>query len=306
MASVAIDREDLAGTEGTLRVAPVPGQLRWLRPGSLPVTANRLVDARSDYLLQHAHQAINWWQWGADAFAHAAEVDKPVMLSVGYASCRWCHVMSHESFEDAQVAAYLNEHFVAIKVDRQQHPDVGAVYMAATQALNHGAGGASVATPDLRAAVDTIEAQFDLIHCGFGTAPKFPMATVRDAARFLAARHVVDSELRRISLGGVAADPVGTAEDHGSVAEAFATFAGITGDAGWLRRAEALVDHAIELFGADDGGFHDAAASDLFNRPRSLTDHVSLSRTSSLVAAPGGCALGARRPARACGGGCRS
>ena len=88
---------------------------------------NRLADATSDYLLQHAHQAIDWWQWGPDALAHAAETDRPIMLSVGYASCHWCHVMSHESFEDAAIAAYLNEHFVAIKVDRQQHPDVDAV-----------------------------------------------------------------------------------------------------------------------------------------------------------------------------------
>ncbi len=538
---------------------------------------NRLADATSDYLLQHAHQAIDWWQWGPEALAHAAETDRPIMLSVGYASCHWCHVMSHESFEDAAIAAYLNEHFVAIKVDRQQHPDVDAVYMAATQALNNGSGGwpmtafltpegkpfftgtyfpptprdgmpsfrqvleamsdawrdrrdevlgsadaivaelstpAELATPDaapdLRAAVDAIEAQFDLIHGGFGTAPKFPMATVLDAllvkgdprtlelaqrsleamarggicdqvgggfhrysvdagwvvphfekmlddnamllgtyvrawrrtadhdaglralfehtvygivgwleremrteggpfaaaldadscdirgavfegifylwnpevmadvlgaedadwatevfhvtrggtfedglstlqlrgrpdfarlddvrarlladrgtrfrpatdrlvvagwngqaisslataamvfdepgwlelalgaARHLADVHIVDGDLRRSSLDGVANESLGGAEDYGSVADAFALLAGITGDAAWLRLAEALVDRALLLFGAPDGGFFDGADVGLFDRPRSLTDHVSPGGTSAMVAA---------------------
>ncbi|TDD64647.1 thioredoxin domain-containing protein [Jiangella aurantiaca] len=101
---------------------------------------NRLRDARSPYLLQHADNPVDWWEWGDDAFAEARRRDVPVLLSVGYAACHWCHVMAHESFEDEQVAAYLNAHFVAIKVDREERPDVDAVYMESVQALT-GQGG---------------------------------------------------------------------------------------------------------------------------------------------------------------------
>ena len=539
--------------------------------------ANQLVDAHSDYLLQHAHQPIEWWQWGPEALAHAAELDRPVMLSVGYASCHWCHVMSKESFDDAQVAEFLNRHFVAIKVDRQQHPDVDAVYMSATQALNRGSGGwpmtafltpdgkpfftgtyyppeqkgglpsfmqvltamadawenrrdevltsadaivsmlvsepeteTAAESPDLWEAVNSIESDFDLIHGGFGNAPKFPMATVLDAllvkgdprtlelaqrslefmarggihdqvgggfhrysvdagwvvphfekmlddnamllgsyvrgwrrtanhdeglrslfehtaygivswleremraedgafysaldadssdargmvfegiyylwnqelletvlgeelaawasevfhvtaggtfedglstlqlrgkpdydklndvrnrllldretrfrpatdrlivaewngktitslatgamifneprwldlaldaAEYLVKHHLVDGELRRSSLAGVATAPVGSAEDHGAVAEAFGTLASITGEVTWLRRAEQILDGALELFLAPDGGFFDAVDAGLFDRPRSFTDHVTPSGTSALIAA---------------------
>ena len=545
--------------------------------GSLAAMPNRLANSASDYLLQHAHQQVDWWEWGEQASAHAAETDKPILLSVGYASCHWCHVMSHESFDDASIAALINEHFVPIKVDRQQHPDVDAVYMAATQAMNHGSGGWPMtafltpegkpfftgtyfppepgrgmpsfrqvleamskawrerrddlvataeqivgylsaasgpqqhdAAPDLRTALDSLEADFDMIHGGFGTAPKFPPATVLEAllvkgeprslemaqrtleamarggicdqvgggfhrysvdagwvvphfekmlydnalllgayvrgwrrtadhdaglrallertsrgtvdwleremrlesgafasaldadscdirgavfegifyawneellvdtlgeedglwaaevfhvtaggtfedglsvlqlrgrpdfarlddvcARLLQARegrfrpatdrmvvaawngltisslvagamvfneprwldlalaaaqylvdvHIVDGDLHRSSLEGVVGEAVGAAEDFGAVAEAFATLAGATGDSGWLRHAEALVDRALELFGHADGGFHDAPDTGLFDRPRSLTDHVTPSGTSALVAA---------------------
>ncbi|MCC2593566.1 thioredoxin domain-containing protein [Tessaracoccus sp. OS52] len=549
---------------------------------------NRLADAASDYLLQHAHQSVDWWQWGPDALAHAEETDRPIMLSVGYASCHWCHVMSEESFDDAETARFLNEHFVPIKVDRQQRPDVDAVYMAATQALNNGSGGWPMtafltpdgrpfftgtyfppqprdgmpsfrqvleamaqawrerrdevvtsagqiaehltgageqpgleAAPDLRAAVDAIESQFDIIHGGFGRAPKFPTATALDAllvkgdprsldmaqrtleamarggihdqvgggfhrysvdagwvvphfekmlddnamllgtyvrawrrtadhdttlrtlfertaygivswlahelrteggafasaldadstdirgmtfegvfylwnqqvldevlgeelgawagetfhvtsggtfddglsvlqlrgrpdpeklddvrARLLAERatrfrpatdrlvvagwngqaisslataamifneprwldlaleaanylvevHLADGDLRRSSLAGVADLAVGGADDFGGVAEAFAILAGITGDALWLRRAETLLERAVELFDAPDGGFFDAVDSGLYDRPRSLTDHVSPSGTMALVAALRRVGLLAERP----------
>ncbi|MEO7587505.1 MAG: thioredoxin domain-containing protein [Arachnia sp.] len=538
---------------------------------------NRLSTSASDYLLQHAHQPVDWWEWGGDATAHAAQTDKPILLSVGYASCHWCHVMSHESFDDAEIAALINENFVPIKVDRQQHPDVDAVYMAATQAMNHGSGGWPMtafltpegkpfftgtyfppearpgmpsfrqvleamgdawrdrredlmatadqivgylsaasetalhdAAPDLRAALDSIEADFDMIHGGFGTSPKFPPATVLDAllvkgepralemaqrtleamarggihdqvgggfhrysvdagwvvphfekmlydnalllgayvrgwrrtadhdaglrallqrtaartvdwlrremrltsgaftsaldadscdirgavfegifyawneellvdvlgeedgrwaaevfhvtaggtfedglsvlqlrgrpdfgrlddvcARLLQSRegrfrpatdrmvvaawngltissliagsmvfnepewlelavaaaqylvdvHLVEQDLRRSSLDGVVGGAVGAAEDFGAVAEAFATLAGATGDAAWLRRAEALLERALGLFGHEDGGFYDAPDTGLFDRPRSLTDHITPSGTSALVAA---------------------
>lgn len=556
--------------------------------GSLAAMSNRLADSASDYLLQHAHQLVDWRQWGEDALSHARDTDKPILLSVGYASCHWCHVMSHESFDDANIAALINEHFVPIKVDRQQHPDVDAVYMAATQAMNHGSGGWPMTAfltptgkpfftgtyfppeprpgmpsfrqvleamseawrerrgdlvesaahvvdhltrasqlqeretaPDLRAALDAIEADFDMIHGGFGTAPKFPPATVLDAllvkgeprslemaqrtlealarggicdqvgggfhrysvdagwvvphfekmlydnamllgsfvrgwrrtadhdtglrtlferttyrtvdwlqremrtesgafvsaldadscdirgavfegifyawnqellidvlgeedgnwaaevfhvtaggtfedglsvlqlrgrpdfhrlddvcarllqsregrfrpatdrmvvaawngltissltagalvfnepawlemalsaARYLVDVHVVNGELRRASLDGEVGEQVGSAEDFGAVAEAFAVLAGATGDATWLRRAESLVEHALEMFGHVDGGFYDAPDTGLFDRPRSLTDHVTPSGTSSMIAALRAVGLLAERP----------
>src|ERR671914_1949396 len=101
---------------------------------------NRLASATSPYLLQHADTPIDWWEWSDEAFAEAARRDVPVLLSVGYAACHWCHVMAHESFEDPVTAEQVNSGFVAIKVDREERPDIDAVYMAATQAMT-GQGG---------------------------------------------------------------------------------------------------------------------------------------------------------------------
>ena len=101
---------------------------------------NRLAESSSPYLLQHADNPIDWWPWTPAAFDEARRRDVPILLSVGYAACHWCHVMAHESFEDAEVAALVNENFVAIKVDREERPDVDAVFMKATQALT-GQGG---------------------------------------------------------------------------------------------------------------------------------------------------------------------
>jgi len=112
--------------------------------------ANRLARATSPYLLQHKDNPVDWWPWGDDAFAEAKRRDVPLLISVGYSSCHWCHVMAHESFEDASVAALINDGFVAIKVDREERPDVDAVYMTATQAMT-GQGGWPMtvfATPD--------------------------------------------------------------------------------------------------------------------------------------------------------------
>ena len=102
--------------------------------------ANRLATATSPYLLQHADNPVDWREWGEEAFAEARRRDVPVLLSVGYAACHWCHVMAHESFEDAGVATAVNDRFVAVKVDREERPDVDAVYMSATTALT-GQGG---------------------------------------------------------------------------------------------------------------------------------------------------------------------
>ncbi|MBX6388194.1 MAG: thioredoxin domain-containing protein [Frankia sp.] len=100
---------------------------------------NRLADQTSPYLLQHAENPVDWWPWEPAAFAEAARREVPILLSVGYASCHWCHVMAHESFEDEATAAVMNEHFVNIKVDREERPDVDAVYMDVTIALTgHG------------------------------------------------------------------------------------------------------------------------------------------------------------------------
>jgi hypothetical protein len=100
---------------------------------------NRLAGASSAYLRQHAENPVDWWTWDQAALDEAARLDRPIFLSIGYAACHWCHVMAHESFEDPAVAAILNEHFVAIKVDREERPDVDALYMAATQLVSgHG------------------------------------------------------------------------------------------------------------------------------------------------------------------------
>src|SRR3954451_4651385 len=102
--------------------------------------ANRLARETSPYLLQHAHNPVDWFPWGPEAFEKAKKEGKPIFLSVGYSSCYWCHVMERESFEDAAIAKTLNEKFVCIKVDREERPDVDAVYMAALQAFS-GSGG---------------------------------------------------------------------------------------------------------------------------------------------------------------------
>jgi uncharacterized protein len=102
--------------------------------------ANLLSAESSPYLRQHADNPVDWWPWGPEAFAEARARNVPVLLSVGYSACHWCHVMAHECFEDAEVAAEMNNRFVNIKVDREERPEVDAVYMEAVQALT-GRGG---------------------------------------------------------------------------------------------------------------------------------------------------------------------
>jgi uncharacterized protein YyaL (SSP411 family) len=101
---------------------------------------NRLISEKSPYLLQHAHNPVDWYPWGQEAFGKARGEDRPVFLSIGYATCHWCHVMAHESFEDKEVARLLNQFFVSIKVDREERPDIDQVYMSVCQALT-GQGG---------------------------------------------------------------------------------------------------------------------------------------------------------------------
>src|SRR6266571_4067859 len=100
-----------------------------------PARTNRLAKETSPYLLQHAGNPVDWYPWGDEAFARARAEDKPILLSVGYSACHWCHVMERESFEDAETARLMNELYVCVKVDREERPDVDAVYMSATQAL---------------------------------------------------------------------------------------------------------------------------------------------------------------------------
>ncbi|GAA4863564.1 thioredoxin domain-containing protein [Actinomycetospora straminea] len=177
--------------------------------------ANRLAGSTSPYLRQHADNPIDWQPWSTEAFAEARRREVPVLLSVGYAACHWCHVMAHESFTDDEVAAFVNEHFVAIKVDREERPDVDAVYMEATQAMT-GQGGWPMTcflTPD-----------GDPFHCGtyyparpHGGMPSFTQLLgavvrawtqegerVRDAARAITGR--LASVSRSLPAAGVDAD----------------------------------------------------------------------------------------------------
>ncbi len=102
--------------------------------------SNKLIDEKSPYLLQHAHNPVYWYPWGDEAFHKAKQENKPIFLSIGYSTCHWCHVLAHESFEDNGVANYLNDHYVSIKVDREERPDIDSVYMKVCQMMT-GQGG---------------------------------------------------------------------------------------------------------------------------------------------------------------------
>ena len=113
---------------------------------------NKLAGSISPYLLQHAENPVNWNPWGDEAFDKARKENKPIFLSIGYAACHWCHVMERESFENEKIADYLNEYFISIKVDREEHPDVDEIYMSAVQIMT-GSGGWPLSvflTPDLK------------------------------------------------------------------------------------------------------------------------------------------------------------
>ncbi|MGZ4214271.1 MAG: thioredoxin domain-containing protein, partial [Actinomycetota bacterium] len=101
--------------------------------------SNRLAGETSPYLLQHAHNPVDWYPWGDEALQRAKTEDKPILLSIGYAACHWCHVMEKESFEDPETAEVMNDWYVSIKVDREERPDVDTIYMSAVQAMTgHG------------------------------------------------------------------------------------------------------------------------------------------------------------------------
>ena len=102
---------------------------------------NRLIHETSPYLLQHAANPVDWYPWGPEALQAAKAQNRPILLSIGYSACHWCHVMERESFENEAIASLMNRHFVCIKVDREERPDLDEIYMQATVTLNHGQGG---------------------------------------------------------------------------------------------------------------------------------------------------------------------
>src|SRR4028119_417465 len=105
-----------------------------------PTHTNRLINETSPYLRQHAHNPVDWYPWSQEALEKARVEDKPILLSVGYSACHWCHVMERESFEDEATAEIMNKHFVNIKVDREERPDVDSIYMSAVQAMTRPGG----------------------------------------------------------------------------------------------------------------------------------------------------------------------
>lgn len=130
----------MGAEEGHVRKPlPSPGEISKL-PKDGGDEFNRLIFSKSPYLLQHARNPVNWYSWGKEAFETAKKENKPVFLSIGYTTCHWCHVMEHESFEDEEVAKLINEHFIPVKVDREERPDIDEVYMTVTQAMTGGGG----------------------------------------------------------------------------------------------------------------------------------------------------------------------
>lgn len=175
---------------------------------------NRLAHENSPYLLQHANNPVDWYPWGEEAIDRARNEDKPIFLSIGYAACHWCHVMEHESFEDPDVAAFMNEHFINIKVDREERPDLDSIYMAATVSMT-GQGGWPMSvflTPDLQP-----------FYAGtyFPPTPRYNMPSFRDLlagianawqnerAEVLRVSGQVTSHIQRASqVGGAASYPL--------------------------------------------------------------------------------------------------
>jgi len=140
MSAVLVFATSFAFSENQTPSAEKPKEKTDMSAKTEPRRANRLIHSTSPYLLQHARNPVDWFEWGQEAFEKARKEDKLIFLSIGYSACHWCHVMEHETFESEEIAAILNEHFVCIKVDREERPDVDEIYMAYTQALT-GRGG---------------------------------------------------------------------------------------------------------------------------------------------------------------------
>ena len=178
--------------------------------------ANRLARETSPYLLQHADNPVDWYPWGEEAFAKARAEDKPILLSVGYATCHWCHVMERESFEDEAIASQLGAGFVAIKVDREELPDVDHVYMSALQAMTGRGGwpmnmfltpqlkpffGGSYFPPSRRHGLLSFSEVLDAVSEAWTTAPRRDRGAGRSAAHARPRRHGLGST----PAGGTAA-----------------------------------------------------------------------------------------------------
>ncbi len=136
-----IDGNWVVGNWAVADEPPSGGEVKDMQETQAHAHTNRLIDATSPYLLQHAHNPVDWYEWGEEAFAKAKKEDKPIFLSIGYSACHWCHVMEHETFESEEVADFVNEKFVCVKVDREERPDVDEIYMHVTQMMNKGHGG---------------------------------------------------------------------------------------------------------------------------------------------------------------------
>jgi uncharacterized protein YyaL (SSP411 family) len=159
---------------------------------------NRLADESSLYLRQHANNPVDWYPWGPEALQRAKELDRPIFLSIGYSACHWCHVMAHECFEDPKIGKMLNDHFVSIKVDREERPDVDQIYMTAVQALNQGQGGWPMSvflTPDMEPFFAGTYFPPDSRH----GRPSFPLVLTRIAEAWETRREEVRGSGRQIA-----------------------------------------------------------------------------------------------------------
>ncbi|MGB5656612.1 MAG: thioredoxin domain-containing protein [Acidimicrobiia bacterium] len=196
--------------------------------------SNRLAQATSPYLLQHRDNPVAWWEWGSEAFIEAAERDVPVLLSVGYSACHWCHVMAHESFEDEETAQFLNERFVSIKVDREERPDVDRIYMdAVTATTGHGGWPMTVfLTPDAKP---------------FYAGTYFPKERRQGMPSFMDLLHAIDDAWRDHRN-----DLVGRSEDITRLLGAQTTASAILPSEGAMEMA---VDAIAGTFDATYGGF---------------------------------------------------
>src|ERR1035441_9740564 len=188
---------------------------------------NRLIHEKSPYLLQHAHNPVDWYPWGEEAFARARAYEKPIFLSVGYSTCHWCHVMERESFENEEIAALLNRDYVAIKVDREERPDVDRIYMTFVQATT-GSGGWPMSvwlTPELKPFFGGtyFPPENRWGHPGFGSIlTQIAQSWAGDREKIEeSARHVVEQLKQQVE---VAPTRTGAAFDAGTMESAFSIF----------------------------------------------------------------------------------
>src|SRR5215204_1432101 len=264
--------------------------------------ANRLAEETSPYLLQHKDNPVDWHPWAEEAFEKARAEDRPVLLSVGYSACHWCHVMERESFEDEATARIMNEHFVSVKVDREERPDIDSIYMSAVQALTRSAESvreylqaatgaampkATVGVGLLDGAATSLISQLDRRFGGFGGAPKFPQAMnlevlLRHHHRTgdMAALSGVEDTLRAMANGGIY-DQIGGGfarysvdeywlvphfekmlYDNALLSRLYLETYQATGDGFYRRIAEETLDYVLRDMTSDEGGFYSAEDAD--------------------------------------------